>query len=704
VAAFDEAQIVLAQTFATQAAMAIQKARLYEEVQQHAAELETRVIERTFELQVLYELAQALGKATQLDEVIQLVVGHTQLALPCEVVAGFLSSSAGNSFSIQASQTLPAALEFELQERLTGSFSQIRGQVVDKTAPKPFFSNEQIGQFDSNLFIEIPIWLRETAIGLLIILPHKKAQLNPEQKRLLEIIANQAAETIGRLQLILAAEHQRLESLVAHLPNGVVLLDSERHIVLANQMAKELIGAITRTVPGEKLTHLGQSTIDFILEIASTAPPFIIEVPGLPSRLVEITANPITAGAEAGGWTLVIRDVTEERLTQKLIQQQERMAAVGQLAAGIAHDFNNILTSIIGFAELLHLDSSLSMSTKGDIERIIKQGQRAAHLVRQILDFGRRTISDRRPLNLLGVIKELIKLLERTIPEDILIDLEAELAEYPIRADLIQLQQAITNLAVNARDAMLTGGKLRFKLSDFILRPDDEAPCRGMPAGAWVKLTISDTGIGILPEHLDKIFEPFFTTKEVGEGTGLGLAQVYGIVQQHDGFIDVKSQVGRGTTFSLYFPAMASATKILTDMAATPDMPQGNQELILLVEDNLDVLDTTTAMLKYLGYQVLTATDGLEALAIYDQYGQDIALVLSDLTMPKMGGAELTLALQQRNPHIKVIILTGYALGLERGQLPTGLVNWVQKPPMLKQLAQVIHRMLDAREEVRGGQ
>jgi signal transduction histidine kinase len=694
--AFDQAQIALAQTFATQAAIAIQKARLYEEVQQHAAELETRVVERTFELQVLYELAQALGKATQLDEVIHLVVQHTQRALSCEVVAGFLSTAVGNSFALQASQPLPAALELELQERLTGRFSELGEQVIDKAELKPFFSKQQVGQFEPNFFTEIPIWLGETAVGLLTILPQKKAQLNPEQKRLLQIIANQAAETIGRLQLILAAEHQRLESLVAHLPNGVVLLDAEWHIVLANQMAKELIAAITHTQPGDKLTHLGQAAIDFILEIASTASPFTIEVPGLPSRQVEITANPITAGAEAGGWTLVIRDVTEERLTQKLIQQQERMAAVGQLAAGIAHDFNNILTSIIGFAELLYLDPNLSMNTKGDVERIIKQGQRAAHLVRQILDFGRRTISDKRPQNLLLVIKEFIKLWERTIPEDILIDLEAELDEYQIKADIIQLQQALTNLAVNARDAMPAGGRLRFQLTDFMLWPDDEPPCRGMPAGAWVKLAIADTGTGIRPEHLDKIFEPFFTTKEVGEGTGLGLAQVYGIVQQHDGFIDVRSQVGRGTTFMLYFPATASITQAPPEMAARLEMPQGNQELILLVEDNVDVLNITTAMLKYLGYRVLTATNGLEALAIYDQYGQDIALVLSDMTMPKMGGAELVQALHQRDPQVKVIILTGYPLGLEEGQLPAGCVNWVQKPPMLKQLAQVMHRLIKA--------
>lgn len=699
--AFDQAQIALAQTFATQAAMAIQKARLYEEVQQHAAELEARVIERTFELQVLYELAQALGKATQLDEVIQLVVQHTQRALSCEVVAGFLNTAVGNSFSIQARQPLPAALELELQERVTSRFSQIDNQVIDKAELKALFSGQQVGQFESNFFTEIPISLGETVVGLLIILPQKKVQLNPEQRRLLQIIANQAAETIGRLQLILAAEHQRLESLVAHLPNGVVLLDAERHIVLANHVAKELIGAITQTEPGNKLTQLGQSATDFILEIASSAPPFTIEVPGLPSRYVEITANPITAGAEAGGWTLVIRDVTEERLTQKLIQQQERMAAVGQLAAGIAHDFNNILTSIIGFAELLYLDSNLSMNTKGDVERIIKQGQRAAHLVRQILDFGRRTISDKRPLNLLLVIKEFIKLWERTIPEDIIIDLEAELDEYQIKADIIQLQQALTNLAVNARDAMPMGGRLQFKLSDFMLWPDDEAPCRGMSTGAWVKLTISDTGIGILPEHLDRIFEPFFTTKEVGEGTGLGLAQVYGIVQQHDGFIDVKSQAGRGTTFILYFPAMASTVQAPTEMTARLEMPQGNQELILLVEDNLDVLNITTDMLKYLGYRVLTATNGLEALTIYDQYGPDIALVLSDMTMPKMGGVELIQGLQQRNPHVKVIILTGYPLGLEGGQLPTGFISWVQKPPMLKQLAQVTHRLLKARDRVK---
>jgi CheY-like chemotaxis protein len=332
-----------------------------------------------------------------------------------------------------------------------------------------------------------------------------------------------------------------------------------------------------------------------------------------------------------------------------------------------------------------------------DLQRIIHQGQRAARLVRQILDFSRQSITEKRPIDLVPFLKETIKLLERTIPEDIRITLDIEPNHhdaYTFNADPTQITQVLTNLAVNARDAMPAGGILQFRLYIFTLNPGERPPYPDMSPGHWLALSISDTGVGIEPEILPRIFEPFFTTKEVGKGTGLGLAQVYGIVTQHEGYIDVKTQVGQGTTFTFYLPAILSSSKILASTTEAETL-QGHGEVILLVEDDTDVLEVTQAMLEHLGYRVVTATNGRHALEIYDQYQAEIALVLTDVTMPEMGGIVLAQTLQAKYPAIRVIALTGYPLETEsKDLLAQGIVDWLQKPLNRRQLGQTISRSL----------
>ncbi len=254
--------------------------------------------------------------------------------------------------------------------------------------------------------------------------------------------------------------------------------------------------------------------------------------------------------------------LAELKATQEQIVQQERLAAVGQLAAGIAHDFNNLLTSMTGFAELVQMDPRVPEGVQPELSRIVKQGQRAGHLVQQILDFSRKSMRQPQPLKLAPFLKEAVKFLERTIPETIHIRLEIEAVESMIQADPTQLQQVLTNLAVNARDAMPEGGELKIRLSSLTLARGEESPGPDISPGEWVVLSVSDTGTGIPAEILPRIFEPFFTTR-TPEGSGLGLAQAYGIVKQHGGYIDVESHVGEptlgspgGTTFTIHLPAL----------------------------------------------------------------------------------------------------------------------------------------------------
>ncbi|NJN98943.1 MAG: response regulator [Anaerolineales bacterium] len=332
-------------------------------------------------------------------------------------------------------------------------------------------------------------------------------------------------------------------------------------------------------------------------------------------------------------------------------------------------------------------------SARADLDRIANQGHRAAQLTRQILDFSRQSVMKLYPLDLKSYLNEILKFLERTIPETVQIRFAYNPLDYTINADPASLQHVITNLAVNARDAMPRGGTLSFDLSRIRLVLDEPPPCPDMPGGEWVKLTVSDTGSGIAPEVLSHIFEPFFTTKEIGKGTGLGLAQVYGIVTQHYGYITVDSRPGQGASFSLYFPALVAQAAVPTKV--NENTPLGQGETILLVEDDQMVRDVTLHMLESLSYRVLTAQDGSEALTLYHNQADEIALVLTDALMPRMDGFALAAALQTAAPELKVILMSGYAgLPEAASELPQNVITQLQKPMNLHQLAQALREAL----------
>jgi CheY-like chemotaxis protein len=331
---------------------------------------------------------------------------------------------------------------------------------------------------------------------------------------------------------------------------------------------------------------------------------------------------------------------------------------------------------------------------------IDQQARRASALIQQILDFSRRAVLARGPLDLLTFLKEQVKLLERTLPENIQITLACDWDEddrpLVVKADPARIQQAILNLATNARDAMLEGGQLRIGLERLRIADRQSAPLPEMAAGEWARVTVTDTGAGIPPDVQPHIFDPFFTTKAPGQGTGLGLSQVYGIVRQHEGQVDVHTQLGEGTTFILYLPAL-SMDKPKEPEAEAESLPQGAGQTILVVEDEAATRQAVVDGLEMLGYRVLEATNGQEALATFEQQADQIALVLSDLVMPEMGGQALFHALRQQDPAIKVLAMSGHPLnGQELENLRSqGLGGWLPKPPSLEQLAQAVARVLE---------
>jgi two-component system cell cycle sensor histidine kinase/response regulator CckA len=387
----------------------------------------------------------------------------------------------------------------------------------------------------------------------------------------------------------------------------------------------------------------------------------------------------------------------ELKETQERMMHQERLAAVGQLAAGIAHDFRNLLTTIILYTNMALGRPALPPELTQDLETVIDEAQKAADLVQQILDFSSRAMIERRPLNLASLTDGVLDVLRRTIPENVRLSLEGT-GTYVVKADPKRIEQVLMNLATNARDAMPGSGELRFELSRVKGAVEDTLSLGGAGTAEreWVCLAISDTGTGMTEEVQAHLFEPFFTTKGVDKGTGLGLAQVYGIVRQHEGHIGVETELGRGTTFRVYLPAYEGEVEE-TEAKEPSDPPQGQGETILLVEDNEALREVGRSSLESLDYRVLTAENGHEALAIYEAEG-GADLVVTDVVMPEMGGAELMRALTRSDPNLKAVGITGYAVKDIAEELrAAGFLDVIHKPFGVEDLARVIRRVLDMR-------
>jgi signal transduction histidine kinase/ActR/RegA family two-component response regulator len=391
--------------------------------------------------------------------------------------------------------------------------------------------------------------------------------------------------------------------------------------------------------------------------------------------------------------------LAELQTTQQQMLHQERLAAVGQFSAGIAHDFNNILTSIFGYTELLQLAPDTPPAMQRELLPIVSASERAAHLVRQLLDFSRQSTTEPRHIDAAQVVQETCEFLGSLIPETVRIRCDILPGRQIIEADPTQLQQVLTNLALNARDAMPDGGELLLRLNVHHLSEEvydiDRQP---LAAGDWLCLSVEDTGSGIAPEVLPRIFEPFFTTKDTGAGTGLGLAQVYGIIAQHHGHLTVQSRPGHGTRFMIYLPLVAGDAQNQPALlpSAEPIRP-GHDETVLLVEDDPTVLDVTAAMLRQLGYRVLTAATGAAALSCYADYRGEISLVLTDMVMPEMDGPALFYALHGQDPELPVVIMSGYPPGA-RGQalMEQGCLDWLQKPVTLQRLRESLQQAMMA--------
>ncbi|MDP3017805.1 MAG: response regulator, partial [Deltaproteobacteria bacterium] len=398
----------------------------------------------------------------------------------------------------------------------------------------------------------------------------------------------------------------------------------------------------------------------------------------------------------------IIEDITERKQAEQekaaieeQFRQSQKMEAIGSLAGGVAHDFNNLLTIIKGNSQLSLTEMKADDPLRENIEEIDKASDRAATLTRQLLAFGRRQILEMRVLDLNTTLRDLEKMLRRIIEEDV--ELVTFMAEDlgNVKADPGQMEQVIMNLAVNARDAMMKGGKLTIETTNVDLDENYARNHIAVTPGSYVMLSVSDTGVGMTPEVKAKLFEPFFTTKEKGKGTGLGLSTVYGIVKQSGGNIWVYSEPGQGTTFKIYLPRVDEPLEEAGERVVQKEL-SGGGETILVVEDEEKVRQVTVQILTKNGYTVLEASHGDEAKQICEQHGGPIHLIVTDVVLPGMNGRELAESLASRYPGAKVLYMSGYTDNaiVHHGVLEKGL-HFLQKPFNLEGLLRKVREVLD---------
>jgi nitrogen-specific signal transduction histidine kinase/CheY-like chemotaxis protein len=397
----------------------------------------------------------------------------------------------------------------------------------------------------------------------------------------------------------------------------------------------------------------------------------------------------------------VCKDITEWVQLEDQLRQSQKMEAIGRLAGGLAHDFNNLLTVIGGFGELIRekLDPGSGLHTY--CEEIAKAGENAASLTRQLLAFSRRQVLKPVVLDLNDVVNHIEKMLRRLIGENIELRTVLHPGLWRVKADSTQMEQVLLNLAVNARDAMPSGGTITIELQNIHLDEEYARSHNAVTPGNYVALIVTDSGDGMDAETRARIFEPFFTTKEQGKGTGLGLATVYGIVKQHQGWIEVSSQPGAGATFNIFLPAIPPPVRTAAAVQTEKDLPRGT-ETILLVEDDYGVRVITRRVLESHGYKVYEAASAREALELWCSRAEEIALLLSDIVMPEgVTGRELAEQARAQKPSLKVILMSGYSadvIGKDTDFLRRTKSSFLQKPVSARTLLEAVRRCLDGKD------
>jgi len=733
-AAFSAEDLALLDAFANQAAVAIANAQLYEAVQQELAErkrAEEELRQRSEQLATLYDLSLEIASQLELEQLLPTI---TQQAMQL-----LRATSADLSLYRPEHDDLQTAVAYGVPDSFVGTVLKrgegLSGKILqsgEALAVEDYSSwHGRAAVYEGYHFgamVGVPIRWGEQFLGTIDVARQGGPPFTEEEKRLLSLFANQAAVAIANARLYDAvrrelAERRQVEAalrqsearyraLFESSREGIIITDAESRIVAANPAAAQILGfSSPEELVGTSGWDLYPDPLQRRAWFRALRQKGYVEAMELRAKRKDGTEVALLVGgvlrcdAEGNiqGTEMMFMDISalkraeeERQKLEEQLRQAQKMEALGLLAGGIAHEFNNLLTIIQGNAELALLSLTPDQANYQELLTIFKTSERAAALTRQILALSRRQILQRKELDLNMLVSNLSAMLRRLIGESI--ELRTALASHlpPVLADGSAVEQVIMNLALNARDAMPQGGVLTIQTAPVTL---DEAFCRTHPEtkpGDYVCLTVADTGIGMDETVRSRLFEPFFTTKEPGKGTGLGLSVVYGIVKQHEGAIDVETAPGKGSKFFIYLPVyQAQEPQVKKEEVMATGLPRGT-ETVLVAEDEEPVREFVREVLTKLGYTVLTANDGAEALDLFTADPERIDLVILDAVMPRLTGQETYEAMAAVRPDLPVLFVTGYAAHMvymppsQLAALPI-----LQKPFTMADLARKVREALE---------
>ena len=503
----------------------------------------------------------------------------------------------------------------------------------------------------------------------------------------------------------LKREKEKFRVLVEESPLGIMVMTKSQYFTYINPKTVEMFGYNLEDIPtvGHWLEKAYPDP-DYRNQVATTWTEDCEEgkTDELPARIFKVACKDGSVKTvkfkllvlQSGDQYIITEDITETKVLEERLRQSQKMEAIGTLASGIAHDFNNILGAILGYAELTVIHARLEENVRQNLEQIITAGKRAKDLVKQILTFSRQTEQRLLPVNVTPIVKETLKFLRSSLPKTIEIKQEIKVARDEVLADPTQIHQVIMNLGSNAAQAMKSeGGVLGVKIENVHL--DSQGPPQGVErnSGRYLKVSISDTGVGMDQLTMDRIFEPYFTTKEMGEGTGMGLAVVHGIVKNCGGDIEVFSEAGQGTSFHVYLPLIGEEVPVIS--APTPALPKGTEH-VLFIDDEEALVDIGRQMLGRLEYKVEGISDSLAALEEIKKHPHKYDLVITDQTMPNLTGSELAKEILSINPEIPIIMCTGFSETVTaESSREIGIKAFLMKPLVLRDLAETIRTVLE---------
>jgi len=702
--------------------LAYQQATIYaQELKREVADrkqAETQLRIRNQELALLNRVIAASAQGQAPAEILDTVCRELSRAFDIPQAIAFLLDSGSTSAHVVAHHHRSAtetSLSFDHPLSLDSApvkalFQQKKPVVISETAadPRAEAMCAYWQQTECSSLLVLPLLIEDEVVGCLVLGRTASAGFTDTELSLGSGVARQISGALARSRLtqtrlrLTTAIEQTAESVVITSPRGIIEYVSPAFERITGYAPAEALGQHLET-----LLKSGPDDTDVYRTMWKSVQAGQVWQGQLKSKRKDGaigTQDVITSPVRGTDdkiieFVVVMRDVTQQLQLEEQYRQAQKMEAIGLLAGGVAHDFNNLLTAINGYAEMLEFEyPSDDEEYQQLVSNIRHTGKRATSLVRQLLTFSSKQVIEPRILNANKIVTGLEKMLTRLIGEHIEVQVNLSPNLWPVRIDPNQLEQIIVNLAINAQDAMVDGGRLTIQTTNEYLDENVTTDHLGVTPGDYVMLAISDTGVGISRETLKHIFEPFFTTKETGKGTGLGLSTVYGIVQQSGGHIWVYSEPGQGTTFKIYLPRVSQTTtsdKLDHEAVKRTFLPRGT-ETILLVEDEVAVRTLALRVLKRQGYTVLDAANGVEALEVVDRHQGQINLLLTDTVMPKMGGQELAQKFKEIQPQTRVLFTSGYSdKNQEIDKLVKSGVGFIQKPFSAVGLAQKVREILD---------